>query len=142
MAGAAVGTAIRPDGYIRFQVDGRSYMAHRLAWLYVHGSWPAFEIDHRDGNRANNRIGNLRDVTRTQNNRNRQRVRLDSESGLIGAFKVRGYNRWKARIRINGRQVSLGCFGSAEAAHQAYCAARPPESPLHTDTPKGRPERA
>lgn len=60
-------------GYARVYVDGRLYLAHRLAWFYVHGEWPprGFEIDHINRVRHDNRISNLRVVTRSVNLRNR-----------------------------------------------------------------------
>lgn len=60
-------------GYRTLKVDGRKYLAHRLAWFYVHGEWPprGLEIDHVNRVRDDNRISNLRVVTRSENNRNR-----------------------------------------------------------------------
>lgn len=55
------------NGYIKIGVNKRSYLAHRLAWLYVHGKWPDHTIDHINGNRADNRIENLRDMTLRDN---------------------------------------------------------------------------
>src|SRR5690606_29052356 len=60
-------------GYLRFSVDGKHYLAHRLAWLYVHGKWPSDQIDHINGDRSDNRIDNLRDVTHAENRRNTKR---------------------------------------------------------------------
>jgi hypothetical protein len=57
-------------GYIRFGFDGQQYYVHRVIWLMHYGEWPSEFIDHIDGNRANNLISNLRDVTRQQNNAN------------------------------------------------------------------------
>ena|SRR3990167_1812976 len=50
------------DGYLNLYINGKMYRSHRLAWFYIHGKWPKFEIDHVDRNRANNSIKNLRDV--------------------------------------------------------------------------------
>src|SRR3990167_3120706 len=60
------------QGYILIRVnnDGILYRAHRLAWLYVYGFWPPADIDHINGNRSDNRIVNLRSVTRSQNLQN------------------------------------------------------------------------
>lgn len=122
-AGAAVGLSARKDGYIGIVVDGRRYMAHRLAWLYVFGEWPRQEIDHVDGQRANNAIANLRDVSRTQNNQNRQRARCDSGSGMLGAFPD-GRGRFRASIKINGKATGLGRYDTASEASAAYWRAR------------------
>jgi hypothetical protein len=103
-------------------VDGKGYRAHRLAWLYVHGAWPAGDVDHIDGNPLNNALANLRDVSRTVNMQNLKRARSDSRSGLMGASKCRG--RWQAQIVVHGKRLHLGMFATAEAASAAYLAAK------------------
>jgi hypothetical protein len=60
----------RSDGYIKIQIDGRSYLAHRLAWLYIYGYLPEHDVDQIDRDPSNNRIDNLREVSRTCNLRN------------------------------------------------------------------------
>lgn len=59
------------NGYMRIDIDGYFYYAHRLAFLYMTGEWPKNEIDHIDNIRDNNKWENLREVTRSQNNKNR-----------------------------------------------------------------------
>ena len=108
------------DGYIRIRLDGRKYLAHRLAWLMINGSWPAERIDHRNGKPSDNRWCNLRAATATTNKYN-SIVRRDSSSQLKGASKNR--DRWKATIQVNGKSVHLGLFDTPEEAHAAYCAA-------------------
>ncbi|XXE86891.1 HNH endonuclease [Pseudomonas sp. D4-18] len=55
------------NGHLSVMIDRRSYMIHRLVWLYVHGSFPAGDIDHINGNKIDNRICNLRVATKSQN---------------------------------------------------------------------------
>jgi hypothetical protein len=119
-AGSVAGTLTKA-GYRRIEADGRSYMAHRLAWLIQHGTWPAQEIDHANGERDDNRVCNLRVATRVENNRNVSQSRLNT-SGYKGVFLVpdQPSRPWRAQIRVDGRRISLGSFVSPEAAHQAY----------------------
>ena len=58
-------------GYIRVRIKRTEYYAHRLAWLYVYGEWPKDQIDHINRDKSDNRITNLRDVTCSENNRNK-----------------------------------------------------------------------
>lgn len=82
--------SIRPDGYNQIMIDCYPRLAHRLAWLYVYGSFPEKEgknfIDHIDGNRANNAIENLKEVSQSQNNRNAQ-IRCDNTSNVVGVYR-------------------------------------------------------
>lgn len=118
-------------GYIQIGIDGRRYMAHRLAWLYVHGHWPDVEIDHISGEPEDNRIANLREATRSQNLQNLRRARADSRSGLLGVSRAAG--RWLAQIQTSGKKKYLGLFDTAESAHNAYLAAK---AELHPFAPK------
>jgi hypothetical protein len=110
------------NGYLSIALDGRGYQAHRLAWLYVHGTWPTQFIDHINGNRQDNRIANLRDVIPQVNRQNMRAPMPSNSAGLIGVTPV--FNQWKAQIKLNGRQIYLGLFETPEAAHAAYVAAK------------------
>lgn len=118
-AGDVAGTW-RSDGYIAIRIEGRKYQAHRLAWLYLHGSFPAAQIDHINGAKWDNRIENLRVATNAQNCRNRGR-RADNKSGFKGvSFEARS-GKWRANAAdAAGRWRSLGRFASPEEASAAY----------------------
>jgi hypothetical protein len=115
-AGAVTGCIDTSTGYVSIGVSFSYYRAHRLAWLYMTGSFPSNDIDHIDGNRANNRWSNIRCVTASENNRNR-RCPDTNKSGVIGVSK-KG-NKWSADIFINGRSKYLGLYPTIEAAAQA-----------------------
>lgn len=104
-------------GYEQIRLNGKSYLAHRLAWFYMYGTWPTYEVDHINGDRADNRIANLREVTHRQNAMNRIEHRLGK---LPGAYKDRRWGRWQARIKIANTTRSLGTYDTAEEAHAAY----------------------
>lgn len=113
----------RRDGYVSISCAGSSYVAHRLAWLYMHGSWPELDVDHKDGDRANNAFDNLRQASDSQNAQNRA-VRIDSSSGIPGVGWHKGKGRWQAKIGVNGRRIFLGSFRTAEEACAAYMQAK------------------
>lgn len=119
-----VAGSVTSEGYVSIGVDGRSYQAHRLAWLYVHGEWPCNVIDHIDGDPANNRLENLRDVISAHNLQNVFRPQANSKSGLRGATFRPNRNRWTAQICVNRKIVHLGSFKTAEEAHRAYMTAK------------------
>lgn len=111
-------------GYVKIIIDGRNRLAHRLAWLYTHGRWPECFIDHRNGDRADNRIANLRECSPAQNQHNRHRADRGSASGLIGAHRQPHSRRWRATIKAGGKHRHIGTFDTPEAAHAAYLQAK------------------
>lgn len=111
-------------GYIRIKLAGAMYMAHRLAWLYQTGAPPAFEIDHINGNRSDNRFCNLRDVSKSINSQNTHAARRDNSTGVLGVYKRDSHSKFSSAIRVNGKLLSLGYFDSKELAHDAYLAAK------------------
>lgn len=104
--------------YIKISVLGREHYAHRLAWLYMTGSWPANEVDHEDIDGMNNRWLNLRDATHAQNGHN-QGLRRNNKSGVKGVSWSASRNKWQATITINGREKGLGRFETIEEATAA-----------------------
>jgi hypothetical protein len=109
-------------GYLQIKIDGLQHKSHRLAWLYVYGSWPDKQIDHINGDSQNNRIENLRQATASQNRAN-SKLNKDNKSRFKGAHLRVGNRKYQAMIKINGRSRHLGIFTSPEDAHAAYCAA-------------------
>jgi len=109
----------RPDGYLIFNVLGKLCLAHRLAWLYVYGTWPREELDHKNGDRKDNRIDTLREATHTENVRN-SKVHWNNTSGFKGVSWSKEKRKWYARIMFNRMVIRLGYFRTAEAASEAY----------------------
>ena len=109
------------DGYVKIRVLGVLYQAHRLAWLYVHGTLP-HRIDHRDGDGTNNRHGNLRECTQAQNMANTKKHKRNT-SGYKGVSWNKDAKKWTAKISINWKMKHLGYFETAELAHEFYCLA-------------------
>jgi len=98
-----------PNGYIRISVQGRRYLAHRLAWLYMTGEWPKEFIDHDDRIRDNNKWLNLNEATNQENQRN-QKLLKSNTSGVTGVVFHKDRGKWSARIRITGKYLTLGYF--------------------------------
>lgn len=106
-------------GYIRIGIDRRPYLAHRLAWLYVYGEWPAGEIDHVNRVKSDNRIANLRALSHAENNQNKARQK-NNTSGKKGVSWNKNRGRWHVRIMLNGESRHVGYFEKIEAADAAY----------------------
>lgn len=111
-------------GYSRISVDGKRYLAHRVAWLYVHGDWPAGLLDHKNGLKSDNRIDNLRPADHRLNNENQRGPRADGSSGYLGVHWDRLTEKWRARVTTGGRSIHVGLYDSAEEAHAAYVTAK------------------
>jgi HNH endonuclease/AP2 domain len=119
--GAVAGYTL-PLGYRDIHVDGRSYRAHRLAFLFMTGTHPVSEIDHIDGRPGNNRWTNLRAASRAQNLWNTGK-RSTNTSGFKGVHLHRPSGKWRSRIRVGGVERHIGTFETAEAAARTYAEA-------------------
>ncbi len=109
---ASIAGCPNKDGYLCISIKSRDYYAHRLAWLYVHGFLPPHRIDHKDRNRANNRIDNLRLADGAINAHNTGKKR--------GVFK-RG-SKYEAGAMVRGVRHFLGAFETEKEASSAYMA--------------------
>ena len=98
-------------------INKQPFVLSRIVWQIMNGKPPPNEIDHRDGNNTNNRWDNLRLASRTRNNQNKGEYR-NNTSGFKGV--TRHGNKWRARIGIDGKKVSLGVFEDPAKAHAAY----------------------
>ena len=109
------------NGYRYISIAHKMHLAHRLAWLYVHGYFPSAEIDHQDGDALNNRICNLRLASSSQNKMNR-RASVNKSSGVRGVFidRRRKNPRIYAAIKKDGKKIYLGSFSSIPEAEAAY----------------------
>ncbi len=122
--GAVVGCVCPVSGYRRVYILGRRLAVHRIAWLLTTGEWPASLIDHINGDRADNRLANLREADWHINAQNMRTGHRSGKSGLLGAHWVESAQKWQSQIQVKGCDVYLGRFATADAAHEAYVAAK------------------
>jgi hypothetical protein len=120
-AGDVAGHA-RAGGYVRVRVEQRTYLGHRVAWMLAHGDWPIGCLDHRNGDRTDNRLSNLREASYSINAENLRQAKSHSTSGFLGVIPRR--ERFIARIVKAGKSKHLGTFDTAEQAHAAYLDAK------------------
>ncbi len=119
-----VAGSVAKSGYLTIRIDRTLYLAHRLAWLYVHGEWPTQKIDHINGDKHDNRIANLRLATDRVNAQNVRKPQANNTSGFLGVTFCRWTNRWLAQIQTGGKHHNLGRFDTPELAHAAYLQAK------------------
>jgi len=117
-------------GYIPIFLNHKLYLAHRLAWLYVYGYFPAVHIDHIDRNPSNNKISNLRLATRSENMQNISLCQNNNTTGFLGVSTRKDINKYRASIRVNKKYIHLGYFYTPEAAHEAYLIAKRKHHPF------------
>lgn len=122
---------LKKNGYIYVMAIGKSYLAHRLAWLFTHGIWPSEQIDHINGRRHDNRILNLRECTSAENGQNRK-INSNNRSRLTGVYWIFSRDKWKAQIKVGGEIRHLGYYSTKEQAHATYLAAK---ADLHSFQP-------
>jgi HNH endonuclease len=111
---------IKPDGYVQIEISGKRYYAHRLAWFFTYGVWPDGDIDHKNHNKSDNRIDNLRDVSHRVNSINRKSYQKNNTHGTLGITYNKKNQRWYATF-CNKHQ---GSFLNEEDASIAYLKAK------------------
>lgn len=113
------------SGYVVVVLPGgRRFLAHRLVWLWVYGEWPKHEIDHINGRGDDNRIENLRDVTREVNGENQRTAMVDNRSGIFGATWIEKRKSYHVAIQAKGKSYFLGLFKDPDHAREAYVTAK------------------
>jgi hypothetical protein len=123
-AGKAAGNIDKKHGAVTIRLEGKLYLAHRMAVAYMNGSWPKLVIDHINGNPVDNRIINLRECTQSENMRNRS-VQKNNKGGLLGVRFRPHHGKWEARINAGGKTVWRQYFMSAQEAVEARRAILP-----------------
>lgn len=118
-AGKEAFTSLDRHGYLRGSVFKRNYRAHRVAWAVAHGRWPAADVDHINGVRADNRLLNLREATRAENLRN-SGSRAGSSSQYVGVWWCKKYGTWRVGITVGRVSKHIGYFASEVDAARAY----------------------
>ena len=106
--GGSAGT-LNQYGYISILIDRRSYLAHRLVWLYVHGEFPVNSIDHINHVKLDNRMENLRDANESVNSMNRP-MQKNNKSGHTGVHWHKGNKKWFASIKVDRKSIGLGLY--------------------------------
>jgi hypothetical protein len=115
--GKVVGTR-DTRGYTVMSLDRKTQLAHRLAWLYVHGYWPAFHIDHINGDTEDNRISNLREAVAKQNQENRK-LNKNNKTGYRGVSYREDMGRYLGYVKHHREQIYVGSYATAEEASAA-----------------------
>lgn len=125
LPGAVAGSISTTTGYRYIRVDGTLYACHRLAVLF---SFPdadqTMHVDHINGIRADNRLGNLRLATRSENMQNMTAAKPYGRSKYVGVHFDPQTGKWKTAIRIGGKSKHLGRFDTQEKAHAVYVEAK------------------
>lgn len=112
--GKKAGT-LTQNGYLHITYNYKAYLAHRLAWFFVHGKWPDGMIDHINRNKLDNRIENLRVVDNQTNQRNAG-MSAKNTSGHRGVYWHKNKKKWLASIRVDNKQLHLGSYNCITAA--------------------------
>jgi len=112
------------SGYRQLMLDGVFYLEHRLAWFYVYKKWPDFQIDHINEIKTDNRILNLRDVCQSKNLLNQSKPQKNNTTGFRGVSLRKENGKYRAQLKIDGKQKNLGEFETPEQAYQAYLSAK------------------
>ena len=119
----AMAGSVHKTGYHRVVINRKSYLLHRLAWMYTYGEFPKNFIDHIDGNKSNNRLSNLRVCSQSENMQN-SKLRLDNTSGFKGVSQISQTGKWQVNASLQGKITFLGQYVDKEEAintYKAFC---------------------
>lgn len=119
MAAGSVAGAIG-NGYLHVSIDGKNIGAHRIVWALANGRWPDNFIDHINGERRDNRLCNLRDVTVQVNTQNRTKAASHNSTGVLGVGYHKRAKKFYSSIKASDGAHHLGYFDTAEQASEAY----------------------
>lgn len=119
-------------GHIQMMVNGKLYLAHRLAWLYMKGAWPETTLDHINRVRDDNRFCNIRLATHQQNMHNKGKYK-NNTTGVVGVYRVPS-GKYSAAIGCGGKFKHLGTYESFEDAVSARLAAQQVAHPFSGPT--------
>jgi len=106
------------SGYVQVKIDGRKFLTHRIVWRMCGLDDPDGDLDHKDLDKTNNRIENLRAATRSQNRGNTP-AQQNNTLGMKGVYALPN-GKFGARIKITGKVKHLGTFDTREEAAAAY----------------------
>lgn len=116
-AGKPALSYLNPNGYLQGTILKQVFLAHRVAWAIRSGSWPNGDIDHINGIRTDNRMENIRVVSRLENSRNQKICALNT-SGVTGVSPIPS-GKWRATISQGGKYIHLGVFATVGEAEEA-----------------------
>ena len=137
MSRVVVGSAagyINVKGYFLVEISGKGYYVHRLIWMMVTGELPEYEIDHINGNPKDNRLINLRSVSRQENQQNKKMYATNT-SGAVGVCWDKRESKWLVRIGVNNQSAHIGYF---EDWFEAVCARKSAEHKYNYHKNHGR----
>lgn len=107
-------------GYVVISVNRKIYKAHRLAWLYMTGNFPKNLIDHVNGIKSDNKWVNLREATYSDNRQNIRKPKTGNTSGYLGVYWHTRDKKWRACIKVDGKNKYIGNYDDPKIAHEAY----------------------
>nr|WP_172624047.1 HNH endonuclease signature motif containing protein [Rhodanobacter glycinis] len=110
-------------GYRQVRAFRKTHLVHRVCWLLHYGEWPSGEIDHINCLKTDNRIKNLRVVSKSVNQQNKHVAQRNSSSGILGVIQLPN-GRWRSSIKVDGTHRHLGMFATAAKASAAYQSAK------------------
>lgn len=129
---------ISDTGYEKIRIKGRHYRSHRIVWLLEKGYMPKSDLDHMDGNRLNNKIENLRECTPAQNMQNirrkyKKREGCQKYSRHVGVSWCLKNKKWVVKIRVAGKQTTIGWFHDEDEAGKAYLSVKKKYHPFYAE---------